>query len=238
MMCARFLHGYALHSLEEFAMKLKCILPAIGLVLASTNAYALHLQVTGIKDGDVMDERFAFCVKDGEGKTKNGSNINPQIRWSKPPAGTKSYALVVVDPDVPVSFDDANQEGKVIPANAPRRNFYHWVLVDIPKNVMTVAEGQASNRHAPEGKAVGKTSYGLNGQNDYAGFMKGTFGGYDGPCPPWNDARPHRYYFRVYALDTETLGLRGNFTGKQVEQLVDKHALAMAQLVGIYSNAQ
>ncbi len=206
--------------------------------LFSAPALALDVSLGGLNNGDSIPPNFAFCVPDGQGKTKNGGNINPQVRWSNGPVGTKSYALIAVDPDVPATFDDANQEGKTLAADMPRQNFYHWVLVDIPANIKNIKQGQDSSKHNDSGKPVGKTIYGLNGQNDYASFMKGTFGGYDGPCPPWNDERLHHYYFRVYALDTESLGLSGNFTGKQAEEAIAKHTLATGETMGTFSNAK
>ncbi len=206
--------------------------------LLASNAYALEIELNGIKNGERIPDRFAFCVPDGKGKTQNGGNINPQVRWKGTPKGTKSFALLVVDPDVPATFDDANQEGKTIAEDFPRQNFYHWVLVDIPKGLAAIRQGQDSGGHVEGGKPTGKTSYGVNGKNDYASFMKGTFGGYDGPCPPWNDARLHRYHFRLYAVDTETLGLAGDFTGKDAEAALANHTLAMAEIIGTFSNAQ
>ena len=204
--------------------------------LLATPALALEVKLGGISNGDKIAPSFAFCTLDGPGKTRNGGNLNPQIRWSDIPAGTKSYALLVVDPDVPASFDDANKEGKIIPENAPRKNFYHWVLVDIPANITSIKQGQDSRGHKADGKPIGPTPYGINGQNDFAAFMKGSFGGYDGPCPPWNDERTHHYHFRVYALDVETLGLTGTITGAQAEAAIAKHTLAMGEAVGTYSN--
>lgn len=213
---------------------------AFSIMLASTllatPAYALEVRLGGISDGDTIPPNFAFCMPDGNGKTKNAANQNPQIRWSGAPEGTKSFALLVVDPDVPATFDDANKEGKTLPNDMPRQNFTHWVLIDIPANVKSIKQGQDSSSYKEGGKPLGKTTYGVNGQNDYASFMKGTFGGYDGPCPPWNDERLHHYHFRLYALSVESLGLSGKFTGKEVEALLPQYTLAMGEAVGTYSN--
>lgn len=194
------------------------------------------LKIKGIEDGKPIPPRFAFCQPDGRGKTKDGGNISPEIRWQNPPAGTKSFALIMVDPDVPASFDDANTEGKILPADMPRQDFYHWVLVDIPAGLNTIDEGADSKGVTAGGKPVGKTAYGINGRNDYATFMKGAFGGYDGPCPPWNDERTHHYHFRLYALGVESLGLSGDFNGKQAMEAIRMHTLGQAQSVGTYSN--
>jgi Raf kinase inhibitor-like YbhB/YbcL family protein len=65
--------------------------------------------------------------------------------------------------------------------------------------------------------------------------MAGDYYGYDGPCPPWNDAIPHRYVFTVYALDVPKLTLPGRFGGKEVREAVRGHVLAQASLTGRYS---
>lgn len=207
-----------------------------ALSLAASPAFALEVSLGGISNGDPIPPTFAYCMPNGSGKTQPGKNLNPQIRWSNAPAETKSFAVLVVDPDVPADFTDANKEGKTIPSGAPRQDFYHWVLVDIPATATSIKQGQDSSSVSETGKPVGKTPYGINGQNSYATFMKGTFGGYDGPCPPWNDERVHNYHFRVYALDVESLGLSGNFTGKDAEAAIKKHTLDSGEAVGTFSN--
>jgi Raf kinase inhibitor-like YbhB/YbcL family protein len=206
---------------------------ASGSALAQPAAFSMH--INGIENGKPIAPRFAFCQPDGQGKTKDGGNLNPEISWSGAPEGTKSFALLVVDKDVPESFADANQPGKTLPEDAPRRDFYHWVLVDIPASRSQIAEGEDSRAVNPQGKPVGKTAYGVNGRNDYASFMKGEFGGYDGPCPPWNDARIHRYHFQLYALNVESLGLSGAFDGKNATNALKNYTLAKTEWVGTYS---
>ncbi len=224
-------------------MKKTTILALLSVALSPVAAVAadnssMDLYMWDIKPTQPIPEKYAFCAPDGKGKTKDGGNFSPAIMWSRPPEGTESFALIVVDKDVPVTFDDANQDGKIIAADFPRQDFYHWVLVDIPKDIAlyTLDETIDSKSITPTGKPVGKTAYGVNGQNDYATFMKGTFGGYDGPCPPWNDVRRHHYHFQLYALDVKTLGLKGNFNGKQAMEAINKHALGKGELVATYSN--
>ena len=65
--------------------------------------------------------------------------------------------------------------------------------------------------------------------------MSGDYFGYDGPCPPWNDALVHRYVFTLYALDVATLGLQGSFTGEDALRAIQKHVLAQASLTGTYT---
>lgn len=59
-------------------------------------------------------------------------NKNPHLQWSDLPAGTRSLVLICHDYDVPSKGDDVNQEGKTVPANLPRVDFYHWVMIDLP----------------------------------------------------------------------------------------------------------
>ncbi|MDE3060459.1 MAG: YbhB/YbcL family Raf kinase inhibitor-like protein [Pseudomonadota bacterium] len=178
----------------------------------------MTVRVGGVENGQPIPVKFAYCIPNGKGQTQNGSNINPAISWSGAPQNTRSYALIVVDKDVPASFELANKEGKTIPAGFPRRDFYHWVLVDIPTSVTSIAEGG------------GKSAQGVSGKNDYPGT------GYDGPCPPWNDERLHHYHFVVYALDVPSLGLVSGFGGKEAEAAMSGHVLAKGEVIGTYAN--
>jgi Raf kinase inhibitor-like YbhB/YbcL family protein len=202
------------------------------LILAGTAQAAEPMTVTlgGIENGKPIASRYAFCQPDGQGKSKDGGNVSPSVSWSGAPAGTKSYALVVVDRDVPTDFSVANQEGKTIPVTMPRQDFYHWAVVNIPASVSSIDEGKGKSAALKEWAAI----------NDFASFMKDkpadTFKGYDGPCPPWNDALLHHYHFIVYALDTEKLELPAGFTGKQAAAAMQGHILASGEAVGTYTN--
>jgi Raf kinase inhibitor-like YbhB/YbcL family protein len=65
--------------------------------------------------------------------------------------------------------------------------------------------------------------------------MKGTYYGYDGPCPPWNDSIVHHYTFTIYALDIPRLNVQGDLTGANVRSALTGHVLAQAQLTGTYT---
>lgn len=65
--------------------------------------------------------------------------------------------------------------------------------------------------------------------------MEGTYLGYDGPCPPWNDSLLHHYHFRVYALDTPRLPLATDFSLEELRAAMAGHVLAEALLTGTYS---
>lgn len=91
------------------------------------------------------------------------------------------------------------------------------------------------------GKAVGAAGYGTTGANTYTQWfagdreMGGTYGGHDGPCPPWNDARVHRYHYTVYALYVEHLDLPEGFDGPALLAAMDGHILASARHTGPYT---
>ncbi len=170
-----------------------------------------------------------------------GPNINPGVSWSPGPAGTKSYALLVIDEDVPADLSMVNTPGVVIAEHAPRQPFHHLVLVDVPPSVTRLATGGDSQGVTPGGKPLGPTPHGVRGQNDYARFFNanpettGPWGGYDGPCPPVNDARVHRYAFRVFALDVPSLGLSGPFDGRAVQAALAGHTLALGEAIGTFT---
>jgi len=169
-------------------------------------------------------------------------NLNPHLAWSDAPAGTQSFAIVVHDPDAPTQPDDVNQEGREVPATLPRAVFYHWTLVDIAPTVSAIAEGAYSHGVTPRGKAGPLAADGTRqGLNDYTDWfandhdMRGEYFGYDGPCPPWNDAIAHRYVFTVYALDVAELPLHGTFGGADVLAAIEGHVLAHASITGTYT---
>lgn len=134
--------------------------------------------------------------------TCDGRDASPALAWRGAPAGTRSFALVVDDPDAP---DPA----------APKVVWVHWVLYDLPADLGALPEGAAS-KALPRGA--------LEGLNDW----KAT--GWRGPCPP---VGRHRYFFRLYALDTVLPDL-GKPTRAALEKAMAGHVLARAELVGHY----
>ena len=114
--------------------------------------------------------------------------------------------------------------------------------VDLPASIVGVSAGEFSSSVVPRGKPGPQAAHGARqGVNDYTawfqgdGDMAGDYYGYDGPCPPWNDAIPHRYVFTVFALDVARLTLPSRFGGKDVREAVRGHVLAQASLTGRYT---
>ena len=188
-------------------------------------------------------QAFAFGKPGAHGEpVVHSANRNPHLAWSDVPAGTRSFALFCVDPDVPSRGDDVNQEGRHVPASLPRVEFFHWVMVDIPGECRELATAScadgviAHGKNDPPGPPGAKQ--GINGYTDwFAGdaSMAGDYYGYDGPCPPWNDDRLHHYHFRIVALDVPTLGLSGRFTAADARAAMEGHVLGEADLVGTYT---
>ena len=203
---------------------------------------ALTVESDSITHGERVPDAHAFGVPDGCGKAAaEGGNRSPHLRWSGAPEGTQSFAVIAYDPDVPADASDVNQEGKTLAEDAERTDFAHWLLIDIPPDVNELPEGAGSEEIVVGGKPTGPTDHGVTGVNSYTDFlagdpdMDGTYGGYDGPFPPFNDERLHHYHFTVYALDVPSVGLEGPFKLDDVRGAIEGHVLDHGEIVGEYS---
>lgn len=171
-----------------------------------------------------------------------GGNRNPHLAWSEVPAGTRSFALLCIDPDAPSDASLAGKAGVEIPVDHVRADFVHWVMADIPADLREIAAGSASDGITARGKPTPSGPGGAkHGLNDYTGWfandpdMAGDYRGYDGPYPPPNDLRTHRYFFRLFALDVASLGLPERFGASDVQRAMQGHVLAEALTYGTYS---
>jgi Raf kinase inhibitor-like YbhB/YbcL family protein len=202
----------------------------------------MKLATTAFADQATIPAQFAFGRIDPSTHIALSQNRNPDLAWSEAPAGTQSFAVVCHDPDVPSQGVDVNKEGHVVPASLPRVDFYHWVLIDLPRETASIAAGAHSNTVTPRGKpGPAAPGGGRHGINDYTAWfagdkdMAGDYYGYDGPCPPWNDEIPHRYVFTVYALDVPALDVPPRFTGQAALNAMRGHVLGQASVTGRYS---
>ena len=101
--------------------------------------------------------------------------------------------------------------------DAPAGVWTHWVLFDLPGNTTNLPEGLSKVDEVPTG--------GRQGRNDFRKI------GYGGPCPP--PGKPHRYFFRLYALD-KMLNLKPGISKQDLEQAMQGHVLEQAELMGTY----
>jgi Raf kinase inhibitor-like YbhB/YbcL family protein len=190
----------------------------------------------------MVPSEYAFCQAAAQGHMAAAPDKSPRIAWSKGPAGTKSYAIIVYDTDSPAEHRDwMNKEGHMLTAAIQRKIFYHMVLVNIPTNVTVVPEGAESEGRVIHGKPATAAKIGTPGANSYTqafaanDALKGTYYAYDGPCSPWNDENTHHYHFTVYALSVPSLGLSGDFDGPAAIAAMRGKVLAEGQLLGVYS---
>ncbi len=197
-------------------------------------------------NGDRIPARHAAGRPDGQGRATFSDNVNPHLAWSELPAGTQSLVLICHDFDVPTRPDDVNQPGREVPAELPRGDFFHWVLIDLPPQPASIGEGEYSRGFTARGKpgpqvAVQGAQSARHGLNDYTGWfaddvqMAGSYFGYDGPFPPWNDSLVHHYVFTLYAVALPRLPVDGVFTGPQVREKLAGHVLGEATFSGTYT---
>ena len=161
------------------------------------------LNSNAFKDGGEIPMRFA-----------ERNNISPQIDWTEPPAGTRSFALAVTDPDIPAAF------------NFPRA-FAHWMIYNIPAVLTGLPEGASPRGRLPSGVCE------LN--SDFVTFKIPGYGrGYGGPWPP--DAA-HRYIFTLYALKVDKLELPDHADYVEFVKAVLPVTIQSTSLMGFYGPA-
>ena len=213
------------HKTRFFASLAVALAASAGAAFASGATLKLSLEKTG--PGNALPPENASCIATADGRDTPGQNKSPAISWTAGPPATLSYALTMVDPDVPADLSLLGKEGTTIPRDAKRMEFTHWILVDIPTSVTRLVEGADGDGLPKGGLTLETTDHGRRGQNGFAAFAKdGPNGGYHGPCPPWNDERVHRYRITVYALDTGRLPLPDSFTREDFLAAVKGHIVA------------
>ena len=197
-------------------------------------------------NGERIPTRFAAGQPDAQSGVTFSDNISPHLAWSEVPAGTQSFALICHDFDAPSRGDDVNKTDREVPADLPRVDFFHWVMIDLPGSTAELKEGEFSRGFTAHGKpgpevGVGSLPGARHGLNAYTGWfagnpeMAGNYFGYDGPFPPFNDSLIHHYVFTVYALKIARVPIEGAFTGPQVREAIYPHILAEATHSGTYT---
>jgi len=192
-------------------------------------------------DGAKIPIEFAMGKHNAESHSEFSENKNPHFAWSDLPEGTKSLAMMCVDVDVPSAGDNVNKEGVTVPADLPRVDFYHWVIVDLPADGGAIAVGEFCDGVTAKGKGPEGPRGGRRGLNNYTQWfegnadMGGDYFGYDGPYPPWNDEIVHHYHFTLYALDVDKLAVDGGFSGTDALAAMEGHVLGKASMVGAYA---
>lgn len=165
----------------------------------ANGAQAFELRSPDIADGGKIAMKHVY---DSFGCT--GANVSPELIWTDPPAGTKSFAVLMHDPDAPTGG----------------AGFWHWLVVDIPANVRGLAQGagEGSGRGLPPGAHHIESDYGEKA--------------YGGPCPP--PGPPHRYVITVYALKVEKLGDAAHGRTAIAGFTINANALTKASITGLF----
>ena len=136
-----------------------------------------------------------------------GGNVSPALEWSGAPAGAKSFAVTMYDPDAPTGS-----------------GWWHWVVFNIPASTTKLEQGagDAGGARLPAGAAQSRTDFGGPG--------------YGGPCPPEGVSlkKPHRYIFTVFALKVDKLDLGPDSSGALVGYMLNANALGKASFTGLY----
>lgn len=150
--------------------------------------------------------------------------------------------MICHDADAPLSPEGADQDGVTIAEDAPRRDFYHWLLINISADSEGIVEGAFSNGVVEGGKddlhSAQDTRQGINDLTAWFEdhpTLSGEYVGYDGPMPPWNDARIHQIHFTLYALETDELSLGYWFTADDLFEAMDGYILGQARLTATYT---
>jgi hypothetical protein len=174
---------------------------ASALCAAGTVAQAAGFTLTSpeIKSGGTMPKSFEF-----NGFGCSGENKSPVLNWSGAPAGTKSFAVTVYDPDAPTGS-----------------GWWHWVVVNIPAGVTELPSnaGAVGGANLPAGASAVKVDFG--------------FAGWGGTCPPQGD-KPHHYIFTVYALKTDKLDLPADATAALAGFMINANKLGKASFTARY----
>ena len=180
-----------------------------GWLLAALTMAAAQTPKTGgggkftLSSPDLAEGKTIAAAQVFNGFGCSGGNISPALSWSNPPAGTKSFALLVHDPDAPTGS-----------------GWWHWVVYNIPASTTSLPAGAGDPKKnlMPAGAVQGRTDFGTPG--------------YGGPCPP--PGKPHRYYFRLYALKVEKLDVPADATPALIGFNVNFASLGKAELMGLY----
>ena len=180
----------------------KLILSAAITVFTTLASHAqttapMHLSSAAFSEGQTIPTKF----------TCSGADVSPPLSWSAAPATTKSFALIMDDPD------------------APAGTWVHWVVYNIPANDTEFTEN-APYLWAQWRDKVEQPFPPTQGRNSFGKI------GYGGPCPP--PGKLHRYFFKLYALDTK-LDLKPGGTKSDLERGMQKHIAAQTQLIGRFS---
>ena len=166
---------------------------------AAFAAGSFTLESAEIKPGAMIANAHVF-----NGFGCSGGNVSPSLAWKNVPAGTKSFAVTVYDPDAPTGS-----------------GWWHWVVFNLPASTTSIPLGAGDKAGAklPPGTVEGRTDFGAPG--------------WGGPCPPVGD-KAHRYVFTVHALKTDKIDVPADATAALVGFMIHANRIDKASFTALY----
>lgn len=185
---------------------------AASILLAATTSVVAQAQATrtaasgqfSLRSTDVAPNATMTLTQVFNGFGCTGQNVSPALQWSGAPAGTKSFAITVYDPDAPTGS-----------------GWWHWMVYDLPPSIASLPSGVgiAAKAPLPAGAQLGMTDFGVKG--------------WGGPCPPVGD-KPHRYIFTIFALKVAKLDVPPTATSALIGYNLNGNTLGKATFTALY----
>ncbi len=198
----------------QYQRTLPLLLPTLLLVALMS----LSLELSGATSTATPAKSSVF-------QAEGGRNVSLALKTAAFPEGgeiPKKYTCDAADVSPSLSWSGAPAETRAFALlaedpDAPVGTWTHWVIWNIPAKATALPEGVPKTEVLPDGARQGR--------NDFKRI------GYGGPCPP--PGKPHRYFFRLYALDT-TPDVKAGASRTELERAMKGHVLSQAELMGKY----
>lgn len=173
-------------------------------VLSLSISTSVYADSFALSSHDIAQGEFMAKAQEFNGFGCSGGDLSPHLKWSNAPQGTKSFAITAYDPDAPTGS-----------------GWWHWQVVNIPKNVteMATGAGSAKKDFAPRGSMQINNDYGSRG--------------FGGACPPLGHG-VHHYRFTIHALSVETLELPEDASGALAGYMINANTIESSTIESLY----
>ncbi|MEI6894450.1 MAG: YbhB/YbcL family Raf kinase inhibitor-like protein [Colwellia sp.] len=173
-------------------------------VLSLSISSAVFADSFTLSSHDIAQGQFMAKAQEYNGFGCSGGDLSPHLKWANAPKNTKSFAITAYDPDAPTGS-----------------GWWHWQLINIPKNVAEIATGAGSEKKtiAPKGSTQISNDYGSR-----------AFGG---ACPPVGHG-VHHYRFTIHALSVATLQIPENASGALAGYMINANTIASSTIEALY----
>ena len=181
-------------------MKILSIIAALAITGLAGPAWAFEISSPAIGSDNTIPLKYT-----ANSFGCSGGDVSLPLQWKDVPAGAKSLAITMFDPDAPTGS-----------------GFWHWLVVNLPPTTTSLAEGAGTvgNAKLPAGAVQARGDAGV--------------AGYFGPCPPQGDP-PHHYVITVFAVSADKLdGVDANTSGAVVGFNLHFNTIAKASVTYLY----